>query len=426
MSLDKYTDKIDKLSGTLIEDVQNRPPLPNNNHQEDMDFMADSKAALLEHKTPLANIVLYVVIAFFISAFVWAYYAVVEEVTVGNGKIIPSSKVKHIQNLEGGILGKLFIKEGQIVKKGQVMIQLDNTRFHSEYQEQKSLSLSLQATIARLQAEVAHAADIVFPQIIADKHPGIVASENALFSSRHKMIASKLLTLKSSRKLMQREIDITEPLVKEGVLSEVELLQLKKKINEIDGAIKDETLRFTQEAQSELTKAQSQLGSLKEKLRSLQDRMLRTTIRSPVRGIVKQININTLGGIVKPGEDIVEVVPLDDTLLVEANITPQDIAFIHPNQKATVKITAYDYGIYGGLNGVVTHISADSHTDEKGNSFYEVWVRTDKNYLGTETKQLPIIPGMMASVHILTGHKTILDYILKPILKAKYNALRER
>ncbi len=217
---------------------------------------------------------------------------------------------------------------------------------------------------------------------------------------------------------------MTAPLVNKGAVSEVELLRIKRSENEI----KSKILIFKRQALSELNKAKSELSALKESYVADKDRVNRTTVRAPLKGIIKQIKINTIGGVIKPGMDILEIVPLDDTLLIEAKIRPQDIGFIHPQQKAMVKITAYDYSIYGGLEGKVEHISADTIVDDKDNSYYLIQVRTNKNYLKGKhkDKSLYIIPGMLASVDILTGKKSVLEYLLKPILKAREKALRER
>jgi membrane fusion protein, adhesin transport system len=394
--------------------------------KEDIEFISDSREATLASKTPFASLVIYVLLAFIIVALIWAKFAVLEEVTVGEGKVIPSSQVKKIQNLEGGILAELLVQEGEIVKKGQMLAKLDDTRFKSEYREGREQYLGFLARIARLTAEVSDKDKVTFPPEVVKNGEEYIKTEIRLFNSRRKAIQENLKTLNRSYELAQNELKITKPLVEQGIVSKIEWYRLERQANQLKGSINEEKNKFQKEAQQDLTETRGKLRRLVEKLRTLQDRMRRTTIRSPVRGIVKQINVNTIGGVIKPGDEIMEVVPLDDTLLVEARIKPKDIAFIAPGQKATVKVTAYDYSIYGGLEGKVTHISADTKTDEKGNSYYEVWVRTDKNALGTKEKPLPIIPGMQVTIHILTGHKSVLDYILKPLLKAKQSALRER
>lgn len=395
--------------------------------RNDVDFVAESRESTLSNINPYPRAIIYIIFVFLIIGIVWAYYGVLEEVTTGTGKVIPSSQVKHIQNLEGGILQKLFVKEGQVVKKGQVLARLDDTRFSSDYRESKVRALALQATIARLIAEANGDKKITFPEVVLKSgKKDLIQGQVKLFESRKKELDEKLKTLQENYNIAKRELDITKPLVEKGIMSKIEMLRLERDVNKLKGQISDAENKFRKDAETDLRQKEEDYSRIIEALRSLEDRMTRTTILSPVHGIVKQVNINTVGGVIKPGDDIMEIVPLEDSLLIEAKITPQDIAFIHPGQEATVKITAYDYSVYGGLEGKVEYISADSTTDDRGNSYFEVWIRTNKNYLGTKAKPLPIIPGMTASVHILTGNKSVLDYIMKPLLKAKQNALTER
>ncbi|CCD05561.1 TPA: HlyD family type I secretion periplasmic adaptor subunit [Legionella pneumophila] len=367
------------------------------------------------------HIILWTSLLFFIVAIIWANYAILDEVTTGQGKVIPSSEVQVIQNLEGGIIQNIFVKEGQIVKKDQILMQIDNTRFMASYAEAEKKIDALEIEIIRLNAEISDTKP-VFPDKFIKTYPHLVQDQLSLYESRMR----ELNQLKKSLELAQKELDLTRPLLKGGSVSEVEVIRLERSVSEIKGNIE----KFKSEELDKLNKARSELFALIEANKADKDRLTRTTVRSPVYGIVKQIKMNTIGGVVQPGSDLLEIVPLDDTLLIEAKIRPSDIGFIHPGQKAMVKITAYDFSIYGGLDGVVEHISADTifdeKTDKKEESFYIVKVRTDKNYLGTEKKPLPIIPGMQASVDILTGQKSVLQYLLKPIIKAKQSALRER
>ncbi|CZH47074.1 Hemolysin secretion protein D%2C chromosomal [Legionella pneumophila] len=367
------------------------------------------------------HIILWTSLLFFIVATIWANYAILDEVTTGQGKVIPSSEVQVIQNLEGGIIQNIFVKEGQIVKKDQILMQIDNTRFMASYAEAEKKIDALEIEIIRLNAEISDTKP-VFPDKFIKTYPHLVQDQLSLYESRMR----ELNQLKKSLELAQKELDLTRPLLKGGSVSEVEVIRLERSVSEIKGNIE----KFKSEELDKLNKARSELFALIEANKADKDRLTRTTVRSPVYGIVKQIKMNTIGGVVQPGSDLLEIVPLDDTLLIEAKIRPSDIGFIHPGQKAMVKITAYDFSIYGGLDGVVEHISADTifdeKTDKKEESFYIVKVRTDKNYLGTEKKPLPIIPGMQASVDILTGQKSVLQYLLKPIIKAKQSALRER
>ncbi|HAT1819781.1 HlyD family type I secretion periplasmic adaptor subunit [Legionella pneumophila] len=367
------------------------------------------------------HVILWASLLFFIAAIVWANYAILDEVTTGQGKVIPSSEVQVIQNLEGGIIQNIFVKEGQIVKKDQILMQIDNTRFMSSYAEAEKKIDALEIEIIRLNAEISNTKP-VFPEKFTKTYPHLVQDQLSLYESRMR----ELNQLEKSLELAQKELNLTRPLLKGGSVSEVEVIRLERTVSEIKGNIE----KFKSEELDRLNKARTELFALIEANKADKDRLTRTTVRSPVYGIVKQIKTKTIGGVVQPGNDLLEIVPLDDTLLIEAKIRPSDIGFIHPGQKAMVKITAYDFSIYGGLEGIVEHISADTiideQTDKKEESYYIVKVRTEKNYLGTEKNPLPIIPGMQATVDILTGQKSVLQYLLKPIIKAKQSALRER
>ncbi|MFO2970174.1 HlyD family type I secretion periplasmic adaptor subunit [Legionella pneumophila serogroup 10] len=367
------------------------------------------------------HVILWASLLFFIAAIVWANYAILDEVTTGQGKVIPSSEVQVIQNLEGGIIQNIFVKEGQKVKKDQILMQIDNTRFMSSYAEAEKKIDALEIEIIRLNAEISNTKP-VFPEKFTKTYPHLVQDQLSLYESRMR----ELNQLEKSLELAQKELNLTRPLLKGGSVSEVEVIRLERTVSEIKGNIE----KFKSEELDRLNKARTELFALIEANKADKDRLTRTTVRSPVYGIVKQIKTKTIGGVVQPGNDLLEIVPLDDTLLIEAKIRPSDIGFIHPGQKAMVKITAYDFSIYGGLEGIVEHISADTiideQTDKKEESYYIVKVRTEKNYLGTEKNPLPIIPGMQATVDILTGQKSVLQYLLKPIIKAKQSALRER
>ncbi|HAU0207331.1 TPA: HlyD family type I secretion periplasmic adaptor subunit [Legionella pneumophila] len=367
------------------------------------------------------HIILWTSLLFFIVAIIWANYAILDEVTTGQGKVIPSSEVQVIQNLEGGIIQNIFVKEGQIVKKDQILMQIDNTRFMASYAEAEKKIDALEIEVIRLNAQISKTKP-VFPEKFTKSYPRLVQDQLSLYESRMR----ELNQLETALELAQKELNLTRPLLKGGSVSEVEVIRLERTVSEIKGNIE----KFKSEELDKLNKARTELFALIEANKADKDRLTRTTVRSPVYGIVKQIKMKTIGGVVQPGSDLLEIVPLDDTLLIEAKIRPSDIGFIHPGQKAMVKITAYDFSIYGGLDGVVEHISADTivdeQTDKKEESYYIVKVRTEKNYLGTEKKPLPIIPGMQATVDILTGQKAVLQYLLKPIIKAKQSALRER
>lgn len=392
----------------------------------DTRFMSEVRAAITRESSPSSAAVLYLSTLFFLVAIVWAANATLDEVAVGPGRVIPSSHVQTIQNLEGGILAELAVTEGQIVEKDQMLVRIDDTRFTSSYREARVRRLALLATIARLTAE-ARGGQPVFPEEVRHAAPHFIHSETELFENRRRALEETLSGLRRSLDLASQELKMTEPLVAQGAISEVEVLRLRRQVNELKTAIDDRRNRFRAEANEELTRARNELAQLAEASIAMVDRVKRTIVRSPVRGVVKTIHATTIGAVIQPGANILEVVPIEDTLLIEAQIRPEDIAFVHPGQDATVKITAYDYSIYGGLKGKVTHVSADSLLDEKrGVTFYRVHVRTDTAVIQHQGRALPIIPGMVATVDILTGRKTVLDYLLKPVLKAREKALRER
>ena len=363
------------------------------------------------------HIILWGSIIFLAIMFCWAYFAVLDEVTTAQGKVIPSRKTQLVQNLEGGIVKQILVHEGQIVDQGQVLMRMNDVRFSSSYKEGELKELAMEIKIARLKAEL-NDKPFVVSEKYTEEFPDLVNSEKELYASKKRELSSLL----NRRSLLVQEIDMTKPLLKGGAVSKVELLRLEQQLHEVNGAVD----RFRSNSLQELNAARTEESRFQENNISLKDQLVRTELRSPVKGIVKQIYVATVGGVVKPGMPLMEIVPLDDTLLIEARVIPKDIGFLHPGQEAIIKISAYDFSIYGGLHGKVEHISADTTADQRGNSYYEIWVRTGQNYLERNGKKLRIIPGMQASVDILTGEKSVLDYLLKPILKTKQEALRER
>jgi adhesin transport system membrane fusion protein len=436
-------------------------------HRGDIAFMPDTYAAEVESLPLGSHIILWAAAAFVLIAIIWANFAMLDEVARAEGKVIPSSQVQVVQNLEGGILSRVLIKPGQKVASGETLIELDDTRFASSYQEGKLSTRALEVRIARLEAEVS---GIPFtpPAELNDDYSDTLEDEVRLYNSRQEELNSALNILKQQRTqyeqgkaelmatenklsmnalLAQQELEMTAPLVDSGAVSQVELLRLQAAVNDLNGQLEETRLaipgseaaiqeakqkiherrqQFTSAAQAELNDAKTEFGRLNISNVALEDRVNRTTVKSPVDGTVNQVLVNTVGAVIQPGMDLVEIVPANDTLLVEARIRPSDIAFIHPGQKATVKLTAYDFSIYGGLDSVLELISADSITDERGEHYFKIQVRTKKNHLGSEENPLPIIPGMIATVDIMTGHKTVMDYILKPLKRAQASALSER
>jgi adhesin transport system membrane fusion protein len=419
--------------------------MPNTNmkrqlHPEDQIYITDVNAASLYGASTQSHILLWVSFSFVIVAIIWASFAELDEVTRGSGKTTPSSHIQVVQNLEGGILAEILVKEGEIVEKGQPLLQLDAVRFSSSLNENKLKYYELLAATARLSAEVENKPLIIPPEVFAIA-PEIAENAEQLFDSRRsefnagtKFLREQISQRLRSYSLLKEELDMSAPLVEEGAMSKVELLRIKRELNEIKGQLTEarnklaETkISFQTKALEELNQTKAELDRTSESTLALEDRLTRTRVLSPVKGIIKQLKVTTVGGVIQPGMDLVEIVPLEDKLLIEAQIRPADIAFLHPGQKAMVKLTAYDFSIYGGLEAELEHISADSIINEEdGESYYIIRLRTNKNYLEKNGDKLNIIAGMTADVDILTGKKSVLDYILKPILKARDRALRER
>jgi len=434
---------------------------------EDIEFMKSLNAAVLQKSSGNMNRLLYIMAALVVIFIVWANLTYVDELTRGQGKVIPTHQIQVVQNLEGGIVRKLLVREGDHVKQGQVLLEIDDTGFGSSFKEGESKYYELKVRIARLQAEASGQPMSIDPEIERN-YPNLVNSEMSLYDINRQRLQSELMVLQErlsqkqteysdaqnriknltqSKSLIQQEMSLTKPLYEKGLVSEVEYIQLRQRLlenqNEIESLrntmssalskiaeaksmINEQTVKFRSEAQDLLSQNLAELNRTSATRVALEDRVKRTQVRSPVDGTVKQMMVNTVGGVVRPGMDIMEIVPAEDNLLVEAKVKPSDIAFIYPGQEAVVKFTAYDFAIYGGLKGKVAHISADTIEDEKKESYYLVRVKTDQGFLGDEHNKKDIMVGMTAMVDIVTGKKTVMQYLLKPILRAKYNALRER
>jgi len=433
----------------------------------DADYAPEVDAAAVQGPSPHSKTMLLLILLFFVAAGVWAWYAVVDEVTHADGKVIPSSRVQVIQNLEGGILKEVLVTEGQFVKVGQVVMRIDDTGHSSSFGELKARYYSLVGEITRLKAETEEK-PLVFSSEMDRDHERIVQDQVALYQARQSELKTQVAILKqqldqrrqekdellgksqrmqTSLTITQEEYEITEPLVQQTIVPMIDLLRLKRQMNDLEGEIsaarlalprvqsaiqeaqrriEEKSQHFKSSSLAELSQRNMELARVKEAILGAEDKVARTEIRSPVRGVVKEIKISTIGGVIKPGEDLMEIVPLDDTLLIEARVRPADIAFLHAEQKARVKFSAYDFSVYGGLPGKLEQIGADTVLDERGDAYYKVIIRTEKNHLSKGGKNLPIIPGMVATVDIITGQKTIFMYILKPIIKARQLALTER
>mgnify|MGYP000415683859 FL=1 len=453
--------------------------------QQDLEMADDVYGAMLTEVPSLHRLTIWAMAALTVCFLIWAYFSALQQVTSGTGKVIPSTQVQIIQSLDGGVLQKLFVQEGMQVKKNQPIASIDDTRFRSDFAEQKQEVDSLRANVIRLRAELSsilignntqwqRQIEInknipVYPKDLEQNAQLLVVRQKEEYSERLdnlinqlaiqeqkiqqkeqevEELNSKISTLQISYKIANKELDLTKPLAEKNIVSKIELYKLERSVNDLKGELsavqllspklksalqesilnrRETVLVYRSETRAELNELQNKLSRINESQVGAQDKVTKALILSPVVGTIKTIKINTLGGVVKPGETIAEIVPTEDKLMIEAKIKPRDIGFIYPGLPAVVKITAYDFARYGGLTGTVEHISADTTLDEDGNSFYLIRVRTQassiKNKQGDE---MPIIPGMLTQVDVITGKRTILEYILNPILRANEAALRER
>ena len=455
--------RLQRLADPLLERLLGR--LPREEEVGLVDFSRDGEAAILQQE-PLRARILIRLIAWAIGIFlVWAALAQVDEVTRGSGKVIPSRQVQIIQSVDGGIVSEILVKEGDLVQQDQLLMQIDQTRFVSSVRESRAQYLSLQARAARLRA-LADGLPFVPPEDVLKEDPETVHQEEQLYEARRSELEAgiaigrqqlaqrqqELAEVRAKRdqaaqgyELTSKELAVTRPLIQSGAVSEVELLRLERdvvryrgerdmagaqiariqaSISEAQRKIEERELTFRNEAGKELSETMGKLNALSETEVGLSDRVKHSAIRSPVKGAVKRLLVNTVGGVVQPGKEVVEIVPVEDALLLEARVQPKDIAFLRPGQHALVRFTAYDFAVYGGLEGTLEHIGADTVTDDEGNAFYVVRVRTTRPDFGNAN--LAIMPGMVADVDIMTGKKSVLSYLLKPILRAKAYALSER
>lgn len=453
--------------------------------QQDIEMADDVYGAMLTEAPSVHKLTIWILAALVFTFVIWAYYAALDQVTSGEGRVVPSSQTQIVQSLDGGILEELYVTEGMTVLKGQPVARIDSTRFQSDVNQQKQEVDSLRANIIRLRAELSSILvgddkdwnlqikisrkEVIFTKDLKSKMPDLVTRQQQEYHSRldslvnqlaiqgskieqksHEIdeLNSKIATLQRSYDFANKELTLTRPLAEKNIIPAVELLKLERNVNDILGELsavkllrpqttsslneailqrRETALKYRTDTRAELNKMQAELSRMSEAQVGVQDKLEKALIVSPVVGTIKTIHINTLGGVVASGQALIEIVPSEDKLLIEAKIKPQDIAFLHPGLPAIVKITAYDFAKYGGLAGNVEHISADTTQDEKGNSFYIIRVRTDSSSIIKKDKtELPIIPGMMTTVDVITGKRTVLEYILNPVLRAKQSALREQ
>lgn len=405
----------------------------NNVKHKDLHLINDLNAALQKEKHSGQFWVIMLFFAFLVVFVIWAYNSPIEEVTRGNGNVIPSSREQVVQSLDPGIITEILVKEGDVVEKGQVLLKLDDTRSSAILRESEAKVENLEALVARLKAE-AYGTEPAFPKGVSND---LRQREMAAFMARRRAVTDAIQSLSLSKATLDKEIEITAPMVAQGVVSEVELLRMQRQSSELTLQIAERRNRYMADANNELVQAESELAQAKENMAMRADPVERSEIRAPMRGIVKDIQINTVGGVVNVGQDIMQIVPLDDKLLVEAYIRPQDVAFLSPGLPAVVKISAYDYAIYGGLEGKVTLISPDTVSNsmqsrandlklDPNQVYYRILVQTNSNSLRDKNgKEMPIIPGMVATVDVKTGEKTVFQYLIKPITRMK-QAMSER
>ncbi|MFA5453903.1 MAG: HlyD family type I secretion periplasmic adaptor subunit [Sulfurimonas sp.] len=436
--------------------------------EEDLEYMNSVSAAMLTHNTLATKIMLWISAFFIIWLIYWAYNAEIDALTRGQGKVIPSTQVQVIQNLEGGIVSEILVSEGESVKKGDILIKIDDTGFVSSFVESQLRYNELQAKSIRLLAE-STGTPFSVADAIRKNSPELIKYEESLYLSNKEQLQNSMLIYKhrleqkkdelreaearlsnltKSYEFITKELALNKPLVDKGIVSEVEYLKLQREASTIEGQMKSTKLsiprlnsiideqknnileiqfKFRNIAKEKFNETKAEMTRIGSVNIAREDKVKRTFVRSPVDGTIKQLLVNTVGGVVKPGMNIIEVVPTEDNLLIEAKIRPADIAFLFPGQRAIVKFSAYDFAIYGSIKGTLTHISADTIYDEASRqNYYLVRIKTDENYLGSKEKKLNIMVGMTADVDIITGKKTVLDYILKPILRARENVLSER
>ncbi len=390
------------------------------------DVVMDDPDISREREFSGASRIIIISTVLFVLLGIWAWFGTLDEVTTGTGKVVPSSREQVLQSLDGGILAELSVREGDKVQAGQIVARMDPTRSESNVGESSARYRASLASSVRLYAEV-NDQPLVFPDSLK-AWPDLLASETRLYRSRRAQLADSEAEIKDAMVSVNKELAITQRLEKSGAASHVEVLRLQRQRSDLSLKLTDLRSQYYVQAREALSKANAEVDMLLAIIKGREDSVTRLTIRSPVRGIVKNIQVTTLNGVIPPNGDLMEIVPVDDRLLIEARLSPRDIAFIHPGQRALVKITAYDYAIYGGLEGEVETISPDTIQDKAKPEvfYYRVFIRTHQDYLVNKVgHHFSIVPGMIATVDIKTGEKTIVDYLIKPFNRAK-EALRER
>lgn len=434
---------------------------------EDFEFMSDLEAAAHLRPNWVSQVFLWSIAALVGWFFLWAALSEVDERVRGTGQAMPSSDMQVVQSLEGGILTDLLVAEGDHVRKGQSLLRIDDIQFASEGRGIEAQMSSLQAKQARLRAESSDQRFAIDPELIR-KYPDIAATEKKLYESRRdemknafsiledevrgaeadlEEVKASIVKYSKSRALLQKELDITKSMVAQKAQPEIDQIRLERQLNDIEGSLasalqsrssleaklsaaqkrkEEKTGSLKSQALGELNEVEAKIASIQESLKSVQDKVDRTELKSPVDGVVQKLHIKTVGGVIQPAQKLVEIVPVTDDLMIRARISPADVAFLKPGQEVRVSITAYDPQIYGTLQGRLERIGADTSEDTQGNIYFEIDVRTDKGYLGDAVQRLPIVPGMIAETEVIVGKRTILSYLMNPVLRMKDRALTEK
>lgn len=453
--------QLGRLGAPLLERLFGRWLTPPNQK----DWVTDAEWARIQQEPTQARALLYAIVITIALLLIWAAHAPLNEVARGDGKVIPSQQLQVVQSIDGGIVKTIAVREGQVVEPGQLLVSLDSTRFVSSFRESQAKYLAVSAEVSRLKA-LTQGSPLVFGEDVLSKSPELVERETTLYRTsqdelegqiaiHQRQLEQRQQDLEEAQatlaqytdvlKLSSQELAVTRPLLESGAVSQVDVIRLERDVSNARGEVEraraaiarsaaaieeakakmDEVeVRMLNRWRSQLAESSAQLTALMEAESGLADRVQQTEIRAPVRGTIQRLLTNTVGGVVTPGKDVVEIIPLDDQLIVEARIPPQDIAFIHPGQEAMIKFTAYDFAVFGGLEAHVEHISADTLTDDRDNTYYLVRLKTISS--GFAKQNLAIIPGMTAQVDITTGQKTVLEYLLKPVIRATSQALSER
>ena len=413
-----------KLKALLPQKTPKAPAV----NRGDTAYMSEARAAQIVDGTPGVTWVLYLMLTVVITGFVWASLARVDEVTRADARVIPDGREQIIASLEGGLLRELYVHEGMQVQEGQELVQLDPTRFESQQNEGQAKRIALKATVARLTAE-ANGRALKFPPEVTEAS-NVVEGETEAFTARKHSLDEAVRANQRSIGLLMRELGVSEAMASKGLMSDVEVMRLRRQVNDLQLQSQERINRFRQDASTDLVRVQTELSLLEEQIAGRADVLRRTVLTSPVRGLVKNIRTNTIGGVVGPGAPIMEIVPISSRVLIEARIKPKDIGFVRVGQPADIKLASYDYSTYGSLKGKIEYISPDAlgdtdKTSTAESTYYRVVVRTDRSTLKQGSKPLQVLPGMTATVEVRTGDRSVLSFLLRPMMKSR-EAFKER